>query len=107
MESWVPYVVGVVVILLIFKNILRSSRRPKSKTFSCRRCKKTAAHTSRTIGAWRDGKTHFFCNNCHQLWLRSNPSMRHQRARSNSGCLSVIALFVALPIVFLIVVGVE
>ena len=101
MESWLPYVVGAFVVLFVLTNILRSSRRPKSKTFSCRRCKKTAIHTPRTVGAWRDGKTHFFCNDCHQLWLRNNPSARNRRVRSNSGCLSAVVILVAVPAAFL------
>ena len=103
MESWAPYIIGAVVALVLLNNFLRSNRRPESSTFSCHRCKKTGTHSQRTINAWRDGKTHFFCNDCHQVWLRNNPSASRRTTRAKSGCMSVLVLFAVVPTIFLIV----
>src|SRR5262245_36759174 len=77
--------------------------RPKERTFKCSRCSATAAHTPRTIEAWRAGKTKFFCNACHTQWVRSQPSRpqagggSHRGRAGNAGCLGIVVLLIALP----------
>jgi hypothetical protein len=81
---------------------LRPRSSPKEKSFRCGRCSSLSQHTPRTINAWRDGKTKFFCNSCHAEWVRSHP---HQRAPvrssgggSRPGCLGVLACLVFIPV---------
>ena len=88
---------------LFFANVLK--RKPKEKHFKCGRCAKTTLHSARTIEAWRNGKTRFFCQNCHAEWLRDNPKLAKAGNGSNrAGCLGVIAVVVAAPTVAFIVV---
>jgi len=97
-------VVATVFCLSIFGKLI-PKRQPKEKTFVCTRCKVVSPHTRRTIEAWRDNKTTFFCQACHAKWLQSRP--RQQRVRnsyaggsgSRSGCLGVIVLFAVIPLV--------
>lgn len=76
-------------------------RQPKEKTFKCSRCNATSRHTGRTIEAWRNNKTQFFCQGCHAKWLASQPPrIREQHASrgSTSGCFGVVALCALLPL---------
>lgn len=75
-------------------------KKPKEKTFTCTRCERLAPHTPRTIDAWRQKKTEFFCEDCHARWLLAHPEHQLSRMRaSHSGCLGVVILFAALPVV--------
>lgn len=77
-------------------------KKPKAKTFTCTRCERLAPHTPRTIEAWRQKKTEFFCDDCHARWLQAHPEHALSKMRaSHSGCLGVVILFAALPIVLL------
>lgn len=78
-------------------------RTPKEKTFRCARCSNMAPHTLRTINAWRDGKTTFFCNSCHSEWVRSHPQQRMDRAGSRGGCLGVLACLAFIPLSLILV----
>ena len=96
-----PELVAVVIVaaaLLLFFGSRR--RRPKEKSFRCARCSTTALHSARTINAWREGKTKFFCGSCHAAWLRSQPMQRGfaRAGRERSGCLGVLACLVLLPL---------
>ena len=98
-----PELVAVVVViaaLLLFLNGKR--RRPKEKTFRCARCSATTPHTARTINAWREGKTKFFCGSCHAAWLKTQPNQhaarRTARGGERSGCLGVVACLALLPL---------
>jgi hypothetical protein len=76
--------------------------RPKDMHFRCARCNARAAHTERTIEAWRQKKTKFFCQACHRQWLESQSDQRrYVGARGTyggrSGCLGVLVLLVFLP----------
>ncbi|MGN2248294.1 hypothetical protein ACFWZ3_16565 [Frateuria sp. GZRR35] len=94
---------GAAVILAVVLSLLTkpgSKRQPPIQFFKCARCNTTARHTSRTIEAWRNGKTTFFCQACHAKWLQSRPSQEQVtsfRSR-NSGCLGVVALLVLVPV---------
>jgi len=57
-------VVGVIIAVVV----LWPRKMPKERTFRCRRCRTVTPHTSRTIEAWRSGKTEFSCDACHRAW---------------------------------------
>lgn len=95
-------VLGVVLVLAIvlFPGLF-FWKKPKAKTFTCTRCERLAPHTPRTIDAWRQKKTEFFCDDCHARWLLAHPEHQLSKMRaSHSGCLGVVILFAALPVVF-------
>jgi hypothetical protein len=93
-------IVGVVALLLV-PRMLRRSRRPKETTFQCARCATIAAHSNRTIEAWRAGRTKLFCTNCHAEWLRRQPAGSLPRSAARSGCLSVLIGVALLPLAWL------
>lgn len=92
----------VVVVLLVLKG--KSQHQPAEKTFVCTRCKTTSQHNPRTIEAWRNNKTTFFCQACHSKWLQSRPPQpRGQQpynggSGSRSGCLGVLILGAVIPL---------
>ena len=90
-----------IVLALVFKFL--SKRQPESQFFKCSRCNSTSRHNDRTIEAWRNNKTKFFCQACHAQWLQSRPPQQREHyssrsAASGSGCLGVVAVFVLLPL---------
>ena len=96
---------GAAVILAVVLSLLTklgSKRQPPSQFFTCARCNTTARHTSRTIEAWRNSKTTFFCQACHAKWLQSRPSQEQvtssRSTARNSGCLGVVVLLVLVPV---------
>ena len=94
--------VGVVALLLL-PRIFRRSRRPKETTFRCARCATVAAHSNRTIEAWRAGKSKLFCANCHVDWLRRQPVGSSPRRAARAGCFSVLVGIAFLPLAWLAV----
>ena len=96
----VAVIVGVVVLSFVGK--LLPKREPKETYFKCARCGAVSRHTERTIEAWRNNKTKFFCQSCHAIWLNSR--LPHERERfssagsSRSGCLGVAVLFALMPL---------
>jgi hypothetical protein len=96
-------VAATVVILFLVARAL-PKRQPTEKFFKCSRCNATARHNDRTIQAWRNNKTKFFCQACHAKWLQSRPPQERVQLASRpsssggSGCLGVVALFVLLPL---------
>lgn len=95
--------------------------------FKCARCGIISQHTERTIEAWRNNKTQFFCLSCHRKWLQAQPRQENgqhhnnrpatyspprmdarpnheQHARydntpkASSGCLSSVVIFTFVPI---------
>ncbi|GAB3314056.1 hypothetical protein [Luteimonas notoginsengisoli] len=95
-------IAAVVVIGLVAKLLPKS--RPKSQFFKCSRCNTASRHNDRTIEAWRNNKTKFFCQACHSKWLASQPPRVREQfssrssASGSSGCLGVVALFALLPL---------
>jgi len=95
-------IAAVVVIGLLAK--LLPKRRPKSQFFKCSRCNAASRHNDRTIEAWRNNKTKFFCQACHSKWLASQPPRVREQfssrssASGSSGCLGVVALLALLPL---------
>jgi hypothetical protein len=93
-----------VALFLIFKILLK--KQPKEKTFVCARCKSISPHTERTIEAWRNNKSKFYCKACHAKWLELQPRQAktaYQTGRnSGSGCLGFIVIFIAIPIGYFI-----
>ena len=93
-------IVGVVV--LSFLSRLIPKRQPKAKQFKCSRCGKISPHTERTIEAWRNSKTTFFCQACHAKWLQTRPPQERQqissRGANRSGCLGTVVLFALIPL---------
>ena len=79
------------------------TRRPKETHFRCASCSTRTLHTSRTIEAWRQNQTRFFCQACHQRWLESRPARHSVRVGSvtagrRSGCLGVLVWMAVLPV---------
>ena len=93
-------IAGVVVLSLVGK--LLPKRQPKEKHFKCARCGAVSPHTERTIEAWRNNKTKFFCQACHAKWLQSKPPQERARFSatdsSRSGCFGVVVLFALVPL---------
>jgi len=98
MNNISPEVIAVIVVVVIVLFFL-PRKKPKEKEFKCARCSKIAPHTNRTIEAWRDGKTKFFCNACHAQWLRTQPNSTGPNYSSRSGCLGVLAILVFVPFI--------
>jgi hypothetical protein len=94
-------IVGVIVLFFLGK--LFPKRQPKETHFKCARCGAVTRHTDRTIEAWRNNKTKFFCPACHTQWLQSRPpherkgSSQRAGSRTPSGCLGVFVLLAVLP----------
>ncbi|WP_157203508.1 MULTISPECIES: hypothetical protein [Methylomicrobium] len=87
------------VIVLSFVSKLLPKRQPKEKSFKCARCGVVSRHTERTIEAWRNNKTKFFCPACHAKWLQSRPPQFSRRnAGSGSGCLGIVVFFAFIPL---------
>jgi hypothetical protein len=90
----------VVVFLAVAAALLLKRRPPKqqppSPVFKCARCGASTQHNKRSIEAWRNGKTKFFCQACHAKLLQSHPPDRyatqHPGPSGNSGCLGVVVL---------------
>lgn len=95
---------GVAVIVVVALSLvpkLAVKRQPPTRFFKCARCNTTAPHTSRTIEAWRNKKTAFFCQACHAKWLQSHPSQERTSptpVAGSSGCLGVAVLAVLVPV---------
>ena len=92
-------VVGLAVIAAIVgaKWLIGRRRLPPKKAFRCARCSAVEAHSTRTIEAWRAGKTKLFCGSCHAKWLQSQPRAPHTSRRSGSGCLGVLLFALVVP----------
>jgi hypothetical protein len=91
-------VVGTVAVARFFAG----GKRPPQQSFRCGRCHTSSMHTARTIEAWRNGKTKFFCNSCHGEWIRNQPREAvpaHSGRSGRSGCLSALLLFTLFPAV--------
>src|SRR5512138_3107402 len=99
----VEVIVGIAALILAALVIYSRTRRPSEKTFKCGRCSKITPHTPRTIEAWRSGKTRYFCNACHALWLQSQPAQaRHRGTRpGGAGCLSIVFALMFLPVLLI------
>jgi hypothetical protein len=80
---------GAALLALIIASALGSMRNPKEKSFLCARCRQETDYTNRTIGAWRRGQKKFYCNACHQQWLRTHPP---RETAERAGCLGVLAV---------------
>lgn len=74
-KDLIGMILGIVfLVAIVFVRGSSSHRQPKDKFFNCWRCKKLTPHNRRTIEAWRNKKTHFFCGACHATWLQSHPA---------------------------------
>lgn len=74
-KDLVGVILGIVfLVAIVFVRGSSSRRQPKDKFFNCWHCKKLTPHNRRTIEAWRNEKTHFFCGACHTKWLQSHPA---------------------------------
>lgn len=97
----VGIVVAIAVVLFLFGRLFPKPL-PKEKHFQCARCGAVTRHTERTIEAWRNKKSRFFCQACHGKWLQSQPArIREQHATRGarpSGCLSVVVLVAVVPL---------
>jgi transposase-like protein len=98
MNTLRPEVVASIVALIVVIALLRARKKPKEKYFTCARCSANSVHTNRTIEAWRNGKTKFFCNACHAKWLQSQPTSATSGRSSGSGCLGVLVLLALVPL---------
>jgi len=98
-------VVGVIVLVAVaVVRQLAPGARPKHRYFRCARCGISTEHSERTINAWRQKKTKFYCQACHILWLESLPVERAGRdsTPASSGCLGAAAMLVVAPLAALL-----
>jgi hypothetical protein len=102
MKAYEVLIIVGVVALLLLPRILRRSRQPKETRFRCAKCATISPHSTRTIEAWRAGKTKLFCANCHAEWLRRQPAGSITRPAARSGCLSVLVGIALLPLGWLV-----
>lgn len=80
--------------------LLNRQKKPKEKKFSCSRCKKIVEYDARTITAWNNGFLKLYCKSCHHLWLRDNPTIRHQSiSNSSGGCLGFFVVIILTPVI--------
>lgn len=96
-QNLIYLIIGVVVVSVIIKFISKG-RKPPTDDFICARCKKKESYSTRTIEAWRQGFNKIYCQNCHQLWLKSNPQNKKQYKASGGGCLSVLIIAAIIPV---------
>jgi len=99
-------IAAVAVLAVVIK--LLPKRRPAEKFFKCSRCNALSRHNDRTIEAWRNNKTKFFCQACHAKWLQSRPPQEREQfslrgSASGSGCLGALVLWSLLPLGSLLV----
>ena len=108
MEIELGLVIALVVIVGLFlAGRLFPKARPKEPHFKCARCGNRALHSERTIEAWRNKKTKFFCQICHRKWLERQPLQTLQTRQQHSsagrsaasGCLGMVFLLLAIPAV--------
>ncbi len=101
MEVKPEHIAAIVAVLVVGYFLVGKRKVPEQKTSRCSRCPKTSEHTDRTISAWRDWKSKFFCNSCHSEWVRSHPRQQHSRGTNGgfrSGCLGALACLVLVPV---------
>ena len=92
-SSW-PFIIPAVLAFLI----LNRQKKPKEKWFNCAGCRKVAEHDTRTIRAWNNGFTRFFCRTCHHQWLQNNPQQPDTSSQGQgSGCLGSLAFMILIP----------
>ena len=104
MNNAVPVLVGVAIAILVGFRLLRFLHRPTERSFRCAKCSTPAVHSRRTINAWRIGKRKFFCNTCHVQWLESRPTQGPTSRAESKGCLGIIIVAVAAPLIGYLVV---
>ena len=103
------FIVGAVIaglVVMFFAGKHFSKKLPKETHFECARCGTLARHTDRTIEAWRNNKTTFFCQSCHIKWVHARTPRERARSAtpagsrsgSKSGCLGVVVLFAVVPL---------
>jgi hypothetical protein len=102
------FIVGAVIaglVVMLFAGKHFSKKLPKETHFECARCGTLARHTDRTIHAWRNNKTTFFCQSCHLKWVRARARREREpgtspagsRSGARSGCLGIVVLFAIVP----------
>lgn len=90
----------IVVLLAASILVLSREKKPKEKRFTCMRCTKTEKHSKRTIDAWNNGFSKFYCRSCHNKWLRENKEAATYLVDRNGerGCLGVAVLLTLVPV---------
>ena len=108
MEFIVGAVIAGLVVIFFAGKYFSKKILPKETHFECARCGTLARHTDRTIDAWRNNKTTFFCQSCHLKWVRARAPRERERSASaagaRSGCLGVVVLFAVVPLAGLLLV---
>ena len=75
---------------------------PMQRRFTCVHCAASASHNERTLAAWRNGKSKFFCDPCYGEWSQQHsapPMVFQEQAGSRMGCLGAALGFLAMPLV--------
>jgi cold shock CspA family protein len=79
--------------------ILNRQKKPEDNSFNCAGCGCMAHHEKRTIRAWNNGFTKFYCKACHLQWLKDNPKREiNSTFSTGDGCLGVVAIMVLIPV---------
>ena len=103
-----------------------TARGPSNLHFVCAGCGDQFTHTKRTVAAWEKGTRRFFCNSCHKSWREARPESPQPASLSTrtsapslgrsphpashtgiaptrTGCLTVLAALVVLPVALFVV----
>lgn len=105
MDIQAAIIIAIVVVAAFLPRFLKGRRTPKEQSFRCARCAAMAPHSARTINAWRDGKTKFFCSTCHTKWLQTQTNRRGGGSAvggRGSGCLGIVACVLFFPVALLV-----
>ena len=83
-------IIAIAIVIFLAFAIFRSVRKiekPIKETNSiktalkyiCSGCSKNIRHSKRTLSAQKRDTTHFFCNACHQKWIKTRPPVNDNR----------------------------
>lgn len=75
---------------------------PRLRRFVCEKCGTPTAHDDRTLQAWRNGKSRFFCEACFSEWGQQHsapPMIFQKQSGTRMGCLGATLGFLAMPVV--------
>lgn len=63
------YVFAIVIVVFFVSIVLKNLNKPKvGDLFVCAGCGGSFKHTNRTVSAWSNRITRFYCGKCHKNW---------------------------------------
>ena len=107
MPSLIAYGLAVLLLtvaglILVFR--LSGRKQPGRRRFTCAHCATLTAHNPRTLQAWHNGRGKFFCDACHGEWTakHSAPPLAYQAEAERRGCLGMVAVVAAMPLLMML-----